>query len=63
MSMLKYFFEAGSDVMLFDNGTLFEELEISKEKELCKEYMGKFPVISITPESVNLMSNIATRST
>lgn len=49
--------------MLFDNGTLFEELEISKEKELCKEYMGKFPVISITPESVNLMSNIATRST
>ena len=48
MSMLKYFFEAGSDVMLFDNGTLFEELEISKEKELCEEYMGKFPVISIT---------------
>ena len=25
MSMLKYFFEAGSDVMPFDNGTLFEE--------------------------------------
>ena len=48
ISMLKYFFEAGSDVMLFDNGTLFEELEISKEKELCEEYMGKFPVISIT---------------
>ena len=48
MSMLKYFFEAGSDVMLFENGTLFEELEISKEKELCEEYMGKFPVISIT---------------
>ena len=42
MSMLKYFFEAGSDVMLFDG------LEISKEKELCEEYMGKFPVISIT---------------
>ena len=48
MSMLKYFFEAGSDVMPFDNGTLFEELEISKEKELREEYMGKFPVISIT---------------
>ena len=48
MSMLKYFFEAGSDVMPFENGTLFEELEISKEKELCEEYMGKFPVISIT---------------
>ncbi len=52
MSMLKYFFEAGSDVMLFDNGTLFEELEISKEKELCEEYMGKFPVISITLKGV-----------
>ena len=23
-------------------------LEISKEKELCAEYMGKFPVISVT---------------
>ena len=54
MSMLKYFFEAGSDiipsdnVMPFNNGTLFDGLEISKEKELCEEYMGKFPVISIT---------------
>ena len=54
MSMLKYFFEAGRDVipfnnvMTFDNSTLFDGLEISKEKELCEEYMGKFPVISIT---------------
>ena len=60
MSMLKYFFEAGRDVMpfnndmtfnngmSFDNSTLFDGLEISKEKELCEEYMGKFPVISIT---------------
>ena len=48
MSMLKYFFEAGSDIMPFENGTLFKDLEISKEKELCEEYMGKFPVISIT---------------
>ena len=54
MSMLRYFFETGSDVMPFnnvtpfDNVTLFDGLEISKEKELCKEYMGKFPVISIT---------------
>ena len=48
MSMLKYFFEAGSDVMPFNNITLFDGLEISKEKELCEEYMGKFPVISIT---------------
>ena len=48
MSMLKYFFETGRDVMPFNNGTLFDGLEISKEKELCEEYMGKFPVISIT---------------
>lgn len=42
MSMLKYFFETGSDSVLFDG------LEISKEKEICEEYMGKFPLISIT---------------
>ena len=48
MSMLKYFFEAVSDVMPFNNITLFDGLEISNEKELCKKYMGKFPVISIT---------------
>ena len=54
MSMLKYYFEAGNDIMSFDNVmtfnnvTLFDGLEISKEKELCEEYMGKFPVISIT---------------
>ena len=41
MSMLKYFFETGSD------STIFNGLVISKEKELCREYMGKFPVISI----------------
>ena len=46
MSMLKYFFEAGSDVMLFDG------LEISKEKEMCEEYMGKFPVISVSLKEV-----------
>ena len=42
MSMLKYFFEIGSERRLFDG------LEISKEKDLCEEYMAKFPVISIT---------------
>ena len=42
MSMLRYFFEVGGDSALFDG------LEISKECELCKEYMGKFPVISVT---------------
>ncbi len=48
MSMLRYFFETGSDIMPFDNGTLFDGLEIAKEKELCEKYMGKFPTISIT---------------
>ncbi len=48
MSMLKYFFETGSDIAPFDNHALFDGLEISQEKELCAEYMGKFPVISIT---------------
>ena len=42
MSMLKYFFEIG------DDSTLFDGLEIAKEKELCAKYMGKFPVIAIT---------------
>jgi len=42
MSMLKHFFETGSD------STLFDGLEISEEKELCDKYMGKFPVISIS---------------
>jgi len=46
MSMLKYFFEIGSD------STLFDGLEISKEKELCEKYMGKFPVISISLKEV-----------
>lgn len=47
MSMLKYFFETGSD------GVLFDGLEISKEKELCDKYMGKFPVISISLKNVS----------
>ncbi len=50
MSMLKSFFEIGSDK------TLFEGLKITKEKALCKEYMGKFPVISISLKSVDGLS-------
>ena len=46
MSMLKYFFETGSE------GTLFDGLAISREKELCEKYMGKFPVISISLKEV-----------
>lgn len=42
MSMLKYFFEYGCDRSLFDG------LKIADEQDLCAEYMGNFPVISIT---------------
>ena len=42
MSMLKCFFEISCDKALFDG------LEISRETQLCEEYQGKFPVISIT---------------
>lgn len=48
MSILRYFFETGSDVMTLNNDTLFDRLEISEAKDLCREYMGKFPVISIS---------------
>lgn len=47
MSMLKSFFEIGCDSVLFDG------LKISREKELCVEYMGKYPVISISLKSVS----------
>lgn len=47
MSMLKYFFEIGSD------STLFDGLEIAKEKRLCEEYRGKFPVISVSLKGVS----------
>lgn len=47
MSMLKYFFEIGSDK------SLFEGLEIAGETELCEKYMGKFPVISISLKDVD----------
>lgn len=47
MSMLKAFFEIGSD------RTLFAGLDISKEEALCEKYMGKFPVISISLKSVD----------
>jgi len=46
MNMLQYFFEYGCD------STLFEGLEISREKACCEKHMGKFPVISITLKDV-----------
>ncbi len=47
MSMLKSFFEIGCD------STLFEGLQISKERALCETYLGKFPVIYISMKGVN----------
>lgn len=47
MSMLKSFFEVGGDPALFDG------LKISREKELCANYQGKFPVISISLKGVD----------
>ena len=41
MSMLKYFFEIESDIMPFNNATLFDGLEIAKESELCEKNMGR----------------------
>lgn len=47
MSMLRYFFEIGTDPSLFDG------LYIAEKKELCEEYMGKYPVVSISLKGVN----------
>ena len=44
--MLKTFFEIGTDAMLF------EGLKIAHETELCEQYMGKYPVISISLKDV-----------
>ena len=49
MSMLRYFFEAGTDKSLFDG------LYITKNKKLCDEYMGKFPVIFISLKKVEAL--------
>ncbi|KIR02832.1 hypothetical protein P261_01647 [Lachnospiraceae bacterium TWA4] len=47
MSMLKYFFEIGTDA------SLFEGLEISKNKDLCNQYLGQYPVISLSLKQVS----------
>ena len=56
MSMLKCFFEIGTDRSLFDG------LYISKNKALCDAYMGKYPVISISLKGVNADSYENARS-
>lgn len=46
MSMLRSFFEIGADASLFDG------LYIAENKELCEEYLGKYPVIFLSLKSV-----------
>lgn len=50
MSMLREFFEIGCKKELFDG------LAIAEEKQLCDQYMGRFPVISITLKGVDGLS-------
>lgn len=50
MSMLRSFFEIGTDKSLFDG------LYISQNKSLCDEYMGKYPVIFISLKDVEGLS-------
>lgn len=47
MSMLRSFFETGTDASLFDG------LYISGNKEICDEYMGKYPVIFLSLKDVD----------
>ena len=47
MSMLRNFFTVGTDQTLFDG------LHISQRRDLCDEYMGRFPVVSLTLKGVD----------
>lgn len=46
MSMLKYYFEIGTD------RSLFEHLYISQNKEVCEMHMGQYPVIFLSLKGV-----------
>ena len=47
MSMLEHFFSIEGDKSIFDG------LKISKDTELSEEYMGKYPVISVSLKGIN----------
>ncbi|MCI9004950.1 MAG: AAA family ATPase [Lachnospiraceae bacterium] len=47
MSMLEHFFSLDGDKRMFDG------LDISKETALCEEYMGKYPVISVSLKGID----------
>ena len=50
MSMLKAFFEIGTDP------ALFEGLKISENRELCEQYMGRFPVVMVSLKNIDAVS-------
>lgn len=50
MSMLKTFFEIGT------NKELFDELYIAKNEELCETYLGKYPVIFLSLKGVDALT-------
>ena len=47
MSMLRYFFEIGTDKSIFDG------LKITENKTVCDAYMGRYPVVSVSLKGVN----------
>ncbi len=47
MSMLEHFFSLNGDRSIFDG------MEISNETALCEEYMGKYPVISVSLKGID----------
>ena len=49
MSMLECFFSPDGDKGIFDG------LKISGETELCREYMGKYPVISVSLKGIDAL--------
>ena len=50
MSMLEHFFSLNGDKSIFDG------LEISKETAICEEYMGKYPVVSISLKGIDALN-------
>ncbi len=50
MSMLEHFFGMNGDKRIF------EGLDISKETALCEEYMGKYPVVSISLKGIDALN-------
>lgn len=50
VSMLEHFFSIEGDQSIFDG------LKISKDTKLCEEYMGKYPVISVSLKGINAVT-------